>query len=274
MDVAPIPKAPLSAVLITRDAERQLERALAPLAFCSEILILDSGSRDRTRAIAAAHGAVWHEHDFEGYGPAKRRAVALASCDWVLSLDADEVLDEQAITALAGIDWAAADPRTCWSLRRRPFVGSREIRHGDWAPDWVVRVFNRRHHTVSADLVHESVTPTGPLRRLDGSLLHFTAADLAAVFRPDYYRLKAVVYRQRGRRAGAPVLALRAAVAFVRSYLVRAGFLDGRAGVVVAVAAAANAVTGLALAASETASVPGPADVDRRPAPEGGRDPR
>ena len=105
MDVAPIQKAPLSAVLITRDAERHLERVLAPLSFCSEILILDSGSRDRTRAIAAAHGAVWHEHDFEGYGPAKRRAVALASCDWVLSLDADEVLDEQAITALAGIDW-------------------------------------------------------------------------------------------------------------------------------------------------------------------------
>ncbi len=274
MDVAPIPKAPLSAVLITRDAERHLERALAPLSFCSEILILDSGSRDRTRAIAAAQGAVWHEHAFEGYGPAKRRAVALASCDWVLSLDADEVLDERATTALAGIDWAAADPRQCWSLRRRPFVGSREIRHGDWAPDWVVRVFNRQHHTVSPSLVHESVTPTGPVRRLDGSLLHFTAADLAAVFRPDYYRLKAAVYRQRGRRAGEPVLALRAAAAFLRSYLLRAGFLDGSAGVVVAVAAAANAVTGLALAATELASVPGPADDGHRPSPEGGGDPR
>jgi hypothetical protein len=102
----------------------------------------------------------------------------------------------------------------------------------------VVRVFNRRHHAVSADPVHESVRPTGPVRRLDGSLLHFTAVDLAEVFRPDYYRLKAVVYRQRSRRAGAPVLALRAAGAFLRSYLLRAGFLDGSAGVVVAVAAA------------------------------------
>jgi glycosyltransferase involved in cell wall biosynthesis len=274
MNPAPTRKVPLSAVLITRDAERHLECALAPLSFCSEILILDSGSRDRTRAIAAAQGAVWHEHAFEGYGPAKRRAVALASCDWVLSLDADEVLDERATTALAGIDWAAADPRTCWSLRRRPFVGSCEIRHGDWAPDWVVRVFNRQHHTVSPSLVHESVTPTGPVHRLDGSLLHFTAADLAAVFRPDYYRLKAAVYRQRGRRAGEPVLALRAAAAFLRSYLLRAGFLDGSAGVVVAVAAAANAVTGLALAATEPASVPGPADDGLWPSPEGGGDPR
>jgi glycosyltransferase involved in cell wall biosynthesis len=258
MNPAPTSKIPLSAVLITRDAERHLERVLAALASCAEILILDSGSRDRTREIAAAHGAVWHEHAFEGYGPAKRRAIALARHDWVLSLDADEVLDERAAAALAAVDWGAADPRQCWSLRRRPFIGDREIRHGDWAPDRVVRVFNRRHHEVSADAVHESVRPTGPVRRLDGSLLHFTAADLAAVFRPDYYRLKAEVYRQRGRRAGAPRLALRAAGAFLRSYLLRAGFLDGSAGVVVAVAAAANAVTGLALAAAGLGPDPQP----------------
>ena len=247
---APV-KIPVSAVLITGDAERHLERVLAPLACCAEILILDSGSCDRTREIAAAHGARWHEHPFEGYGPAKRRAVALAAFDWVLSIDADEVLDERAAAALAGIDWAAADPRSCWKLRRRPFIGSREIRHGDWAPDHVVRLFHRRHHEVSADMVHESVRPTGSVRRLDGSLLHFTARDLAAVFRPDYYRLKAAACRQRGRRASAPMLALRAAFAFVRSYLLRAGFLDGSAGVVVAVAAAANAVTGLALAGDD-----------------------
>ena len=244
-------KIPVSAVLITRDAERHLERVLAPLSCCAETLILDSGSCDRTREIATAHGARWHEHPFEGYGPAKRRAVALAAFDWVLSIDADEVLDDRAAAALAGIDWAAADPQTCWSLRRRPFIGSREIRHGDWAPDHVIRVFNRRHHEVSADPVHESVRPSGPVRRLDGSLLHFTAGDLAAVFRPDYYRLKAAACRQGGRRASAPVLALRAAFSFLRSYLLRAGFLDGSAGVVVAVAAAANAVTGLALAGDE-----------------------
>ena len=259
-------KIPVSAVLITRDAERHLERVLAPLSCCAEILILDSGSRDRTREIAAAHGARWHEHPFEGYGLAKRRAVALAAFDWVLLIDGDEVLDERAAAALAAVDWAAADPRQCWSLRRRPFIGDREIRHGDWAPDWVVRVFHRRHHEVSAEIVHEAVRPTGPVRRLDGSLLHYTAADLAAVFRPDYYRLKAAVYRRRGRRAGAPVLAVRAVGAFLRRYLLRAGFLDGAAGVVVAVAAAANAVTGLALAGAGTGAEPLPASgVEQRP---------
>jgi glycosyltransferase involved in cell wall biosynthesis len=263
MNAAAPVKIPVSAVLITGDAERHLERVLAALSCCAEILILDSGSRDRTREIAAAHGVRWHEHPFEGYGPQKRRAVALAASDWVLSIDADEVLDERAAAALAGIDWAAADPRTCWELRRRPFIGSREVRHGDWAPDHVVRIFNRRHHEVSADLVHESVRPSGPVRRLDGSLLHFTAEDLAAVFRPDYYRLKAAACRQHGRRASAPVLALRALFAFLRSYLLRAGFLDGSAGVVVAVAAAANAVTGLALAGDDGAAGPSRLDVCR-----------
>jgi len=247
-------KIPLSAVLITRDAERFLGRVLAPLGICEEILVLDSGSSDRTREIATAHGAVWHEQPFEGYGPQKRRAVELASHDWVLSVDADEILDDRAVAALASVDWPEVDPLTCWMIRRRPFVGDREIRHGDWAPDWVVRVFNRRQHSLSAAVVHESVRPTGPVRRLNGSLIHLTAADLADVFRPDYYRLKAAMYRERKRRASSSLLALRAVGAFLRSYLLRAGFLDGNAGVVVAVAAAANAVTGLALASVRSGS--------------------
>lgn len=244
-------KVPLSAVLITRDAERHLDRVLAPLAVCEEILILDSGSQDRTREIAEGYGAIWREHPFDGYGPQKRRAVALASHDWVLSVDADEILDERAAAALAAVDWSRQDTGTCWGIRRRPFIGAREIRHGDWAPDRVVRIFHRRHHNLSPEVVHESVRPTGPVRRLEGSLIHLTADDLADVFRPDYYRLKAVLYRQSGRQASSPVLAARAVGAFLRSYLLRAGFLDGSAGVVVAVAAAANAVTGLALASQE-----------------------
>jgi glycosyltransferase involved in cell wall biosynthesis len=146
---APV-KIPVSAVLITRDAARHLERVLAPLSCCAEILILDSGSRDRTREIAAAHGARWHEHPFEGYGPAKRRAVALAAFDWVLSIDADEVLDERSAAALG----RRLGRRTPAPAGAAPpaFIGSRGSGTVT-GPDWVVRVFNRRHHEVSADPV-------------------------------------------------------------------------------------------------------------------------
>lgn len=247
-------KVPVSAVLITRDAEQHLESVLQPLALCAEVVILDSGSQDNTREIARAAGVRWHEHPFDGYGPQKRRAVALATSDWVLSVDADEVLDGRAARAIQTIDWSRQDAAVCWRIRRRPFIGSREIRHGHWVPDLVVRLFNRSRHGFSSDLVHESVRPSGPVHTLAGSLLHFSYQDLAEVYRADYHRLKAELYRRRGRRATAAQLTLRAAAAFLRSYLLRRGFLDGPAGVVVALAGAASAVTGLAMASDSSTS--------------------
>lgn len=243
---------PVSAVLITFQAERCLDRVLDALRVCDEILVLDSGSDDRTRDIAAAHRVVWHEHPFDGFGPQKRRAIALAGHDWVLSIDADEVLDPEAQDALRELEWPALDPADCWRLRRRPFIGAREIRHGHWVPDRVVRLFNRRVHGFSAAPVHESVTPTGPVHDLAGSLLHFSYPDLAALFRADYHRAKAARYRAQGRSAGQGQLVVRAAAVFLRSYLLRRGFLDGPTGVVVALAAAVSAVTGLAMASDES----------------------
>jgi glycosyltransferase involved in cell wall biosynthesis len=242
---------PVSAVLITKDAERHLDRVLAPLAVCAEIVVLDSGSADRTREIAEAHDAVWHEHPFDGFGSQKRRAVALARNDWIVALDADEVLDKQAIDHISATRWAEQDPATCWRIRRRPFIGDREIRHGHWVPDHVVRIFNRSRNNFSDAVLHESVHPAGPVRTLPGSLLHYSYADLAELFRPDYFRLKAGIFRDRGRRAGGGEIALRATAAFLNSYLLRRGFLDGGAGLVVALAGAAHASVGLALASDD-----------------------
>jgi glycosyltransferase involved in cell wall biosynthesis len=242
----------VSAVVITRDAERHLETVLRPLSICAEVVILDSGSTDRTREIAEAAGARWHEHPFDGYGPQKRRAVDLAANDWVLSIDGDEVLDEVAAAGVAAIDWSRQDAAACWRIRRRPFIGTREIRHGHWVPDFVLRLFNRTRHSFTSDLVHESVRPRGPIHTLPGSLLHYSYEDLADLYRADYHRLKADLYRSRGRRASGASLAIRAAAAFLRSYLLRRGFLDGPAGVAVALAGAVGAVTGLAMASDNS----------------------
>jgi glycosyltransferase involved in cell wall biosynthesis len=246
----------VSAVLITKDAERHLDRVLEPLAVCAEIVVLDSGSSDRTHEIAEAHGALWHEHPFDGFGPQKRRAVGLANHDWIVAVDADEVLDGEAAGHMWSIRWAEQDYATCWKIRRRPFIGDREIRHGHWVPDHVVRVFNRTRNNFSNVPLHESVSPTGPVKLLPGSLLHFSYADLAELFRADYFRLKAKVFRARGRRAGGGEIALRAMAAFLKSYLLRRGFLDGGAGVAVALAGAAHASVGLALASEGGADDP------------------
>jgi glycosyltransferase involved in cell wall biosynthesis len=249
MGTAPTRRAEgLSAVLITRDAEEHLDRVLRSLNVCGEIVILDSGSIDRTREIAAAHGARWYERPFSGYGPQKQLAVSLAVNDWILAVDADEILDAEATSALCGVPWSRQDPAACWRINRRPFIGRREIRHTHWVPDRVVRIFNRGCHAFSDVAVHESIVPTGPLYDLPGSCLHYSYRDLGEVFRMDYHRLKSISYRAAGRRASGPQLAIRAAWRFFYSYVVRRGVLDGRAGVVIALAGSVNAVMGLALA--------------------------
>lgn len=242
---------PVSAVLITLDAEAHLHRVLEPLRMCEEIVILDSGSADRTRQIAASHGARWRFHPFDGYGLQKRRAVALAEHDWILSIDADEVLDRRAASAIAAIDWAEADATTCWRIRRRPFLGDREIRWGHIANERPVRLFNRRETDVSPALVHESVIPTDDDRLLPGSILHYTYADLSDTIRLDYHRLKAFRYRAAGRTVGPALLILRAAWSAFHSYVLRAGVLEGRAGVILALSAAVNAAMGIALASEQ-----------------------
>jgi hypothetical protein len=111
-------------------------------------------------------------------------------------------------------------------------------------------------HTFSDDAVHEAVRPTGPLLTLPGSLLHFGYADLSDIIRLKYHRLKAVAYHAKGRRANSATLVLRAAWAFFHSYVLKQGFRDRQAGVVVALSAALNAVLGLAQASWKNPEAP------------------
>ena len=136
------PPVSISAVVITRNAAARLADVLAAVDCCAERLVLDSGSTDDTLAIARAAGARVAEQPFLGYGPQKRRAVELATHDWILSVDADEVLDAEAREAVRTAD--LADPTACYAFRRRTFVGDREVRHGAWRDDRVLRLFNRR----------------------------------------------------------------------------------------------------------------------------------
>jgi glycosyltransferase involved in cell wall biosynthesis len=225
----------LSAVVITRDAGRHLADTLASLAFCTERLVLDSGSTDDTLAIAHAAGARVEHQPFLGYGPQKRRAVDLAAHDWILSLDADETLDEEATTAIQALD--LADPRACYAFRRRTFVGQREVRHGPWGGETVVRLFHRRHAEFSPLLVHEQVeAPTAP-RLLPGSILHHSFTDCADVIARSvhYARLKAGIMRAKGQRVSPWTLPARGASNFLKSYVLQGGWRDGPVGFVIAI---------------------------------------
>lgn len=237
---------PISAVLITLNAELHLDKVLDALHGLDEIVILDSGSTDRTKEIAQRHGVVWQVRPFDGYGPQKQAACALAKNDWIFSVDADEVLDAQAQAALKTL--ALDDSSMVWEICRRNFIGNREIRHGALGNDFPIRLFNRTVHTINSNRIHESVEPQGPVSRLPGSMLHYTYRNLTEVFRPKFLLAKAVSAHEVQRRSSGPALAFRAAWSFGKSYILQRGFLDGPAGVGVALGAAASSALGLAMA--------------------------
>jgi len=249
-------KLKVSAVLIVKNGERHLDRVLSAVGFCDEILVLDSGSTDRTLEICATHNVRVEHQPFLGYGPQKRRAVELAKHDWVLVIDDDEILDYEAATTIQVLEYA--DSSRAWRIRRRNYIGDREIRFTHWTPDHSVRLFNRTQAGFTEALIHESVEASGPVLTLQGSLHHYSYVDHGDVFVRcvTYARAKAVRYRDQGRRASPVQLIFRACWGFLHSYVLKQGFRDGIAGVVVAMSSALTAVLGLALAGQSEGDPP------------------
>ena len=130
-------------MILIRNAAALLPKVLASLAWADDIVVVDSLSTDHTVAIAKEAGAQVVEQEFLGFGLQKRLAVATAKHDWVLNIDADEILDAEAQRAIQALPLADMDPKRCFCIRRRTFIGQREIRYGAWNPDWSLRLFNR-----------------------------------------------------------------------------------------------------------------------------------
>lgn len=224
--------APLSAVLITLNAATQLEACLRSLAFCDEIVIVDSGSHDGTLDIAEQYGAKVIHSEWLGFGPQKQFAVTQAKHDWVLCIDADERVSET-LAASIGAALAQAEFHTFRFARCNRFLG-RYLRHGEGYPDWSLRLFHRRYARWSDDAVHEKVLTTAPCGTLRGDLLHDSAESLDHYLSKQnrYTTLAAQEALARGKRASASKLLLSPLLRFIKFYFLRLGFLDGLPGLV------------------------------------------
>jgi hypothetical protein len=231
---------PLSLVIITRDAAHELADCLASAAFAAETIVVDSGSRDDTAALAVRLGARVIEHAWEGFGPQKNFAVAQARHDWVLCLDADERVTPDLAAAIREQFASGPPARVAYRepaaaafriARRNRFLG-RWLAHGEGYPDWNVRLFDRRRARWSDDLVHEKVVADGPVGELRGDLLHASAESIDAYIAKQnrYTTMQAAAMHARGERAGAALLVLSPIARFLRFYVLRLGFLDGAAG--------------------------------------------
>ncbi|HET9551483.1 MAG TPA: glycosyltransferase family 2 protein [Anaeromyxobacteraceae bacterium] len=230
----------LSAVLITLDEEQDIGRALDAVAFADEIVVVDSGSTDRTVQICQARGARVLSRPFDGFGPQKRYAVAQASNDWVLCVDADEVVTPELAAAIRALLGAGEPPLAAYEFSFLTYLMGSPLAHGATARKAHVRLFDRRRARWTDARVHESVEADGPVGRLRGQVHHHTARDLSDFIRKlDAYTTEAAqAIHARGERRSPLATALTGAFHFLRLWILRGNFLNGAPGLAFSMLAA------------------------------------
>jgi glycosyltransferase involved in cell wall biosynthesis len=225
----------ITATIITRDEERNIARAIESLRCADEVLIVDSGSVDRTVELAGNLGARVIEANWRGFSAQKNWAAEQASNDWILSLDADEALSE----ALEAEIWnlKKTGPRDdAYTMPRLARYLGRWILHSGWYPDRKIRLYRRDRASFVGSFVHESVEVRGSVGNLQNNLLHYTCDSLSEhVKTVDRYTTLAA-QELAARKVRIPVSRIIAdpAWTFVRTYFLQRGFLDGPEGLTIA----------------------------------------
>jgi glycosyltransferase involved in cell wall biosynthesis len=232
---------PISATVITYNEEKNIEEALQSLSWAGEIVVVDSGSTDATLEICRRFTDRVFHREWTGYVDQKNFAVAQARHDWIFSLDADErpgpeLRAEIRELALKGLRSPG------YYIPRVVFFMERWLRHGDWYPDYQLRLFDRNCGRWDGGRVHESVKTSGKPEYLHGEIQHFTYRSLSEyLVRLDTYSsLAAHDYQQRGRSATLSRLLGNPLAAFVKGYFIKRGFLDGTPGFAAAVMGAVS----------------------------------
>jgi len=237
---------PISIVVITYNEETNIGRCLQSVQWADDIVVVDSGSTDRTCDIAAEHGARINYNDWSGFGEQKRFATAAAKYDWVLNIDADEWLSRD---LSLNIQQAIQEKPThhVYHIRRRHYFMGKLLRHGISYPDNVKRLYNRKHANWNRNPVHESVcyTDNSHTRKtgvITGDMLHESAPTLGRYIEKmnSYTDIQASERHTQGKQANALQLISLPIWQFLRGYMFKLGFLDGIPGLVHNVLAAMN----------------------------------
>jgi glycosyltransferase involved in cell wall biosynthesis len=226
---------PITATIITFNEETRIVECLASLACCDEVIVVDSGSTDKTRERAEARGARVVERPWQGYSKQKNFAAAQARNDWILSIDADERLSIELANEI--VAWKKMEPSApAFSMPRRVFYLGRWIKHSGWYPDRKTRLYNRRFSRWEGDFVHESMKVDGSVKPLRGDLLHFPYRDWNdhVVRLTRYSELASKAARSAGCRGSIGRLIFSPPLSFIKSFFLRVGFLDGWRGLAIA----------------------------------------
>lgn len=220
----------LTVIIITKNEAANIRACIESVAWADEIIVVDSGSSDGTAEICRELGAKVFVHDWPGFGAQKNRALSHATHEWMFSLDADERVTPELKAQLIR---AMADDRAdgFFVPRLSQFCG-KFIRHCGWYPDYVLRLFKKDKARFSDDIVHERVMLAGSTGKLTSPLLHYSYLTEADVRRKtEQYAAAGAAQMLKKGKAASPVDApIRAGWAFIRTFFLRLGFLDGVAG--------------------------------------------
>jgi glycosyltransferase involved in cell wall biosynthesis len=237
----------ISATIITFNEEANIREACESLTWADEIIVVDSGSTDKTRDVAKACGAHVIEKDWPGFATQKQFATEQALHDWVFSLDADERVSEELIASIGEVrELDGSQLADGYRIARRSYYQGRWIKGGGWYPDWQLRLFRKSRGHWDPRHIHESVKMDSEARteKLSGDILHYSVRDSAHHHRmigERYAPLAAQQMFEEGRRTSHIKIATAAPAAFLRSYLLKGGFRDGLAGISIASFAAHHA---------------------------------
>ena len=238
----------LTVAVITKNEAANLKACLNSIeGLDARIVIIDSGSTDDTQAIAEHFGADFQVYaDWPGFGPQRNRAHNHVTTEWVLWLDADERLTAELRHSIRdAVKNTAADGKTVFEFNRLSSAFGAFIRHCGWHPDWVVRLYPAAHVRYSEDLVHEKVlVPTGAaIRKLNGDCLHYTYASLEQFLNKQnlYSKIWAEQRAAQGKTAGLGSALIHGWARFIKMYVMKAGFLDGKYGLLLSILSAQSA---------------------------------
>jgi len=223
----------ISVVIVCRNGAKVIEETIKSFAgLTDDVLVYDNGSTDGTQEIVKETGAKLFEGAWEGFGKTKNKANALAKHDWILSLDADEAIDEELKKNLLDLD--LSDEIRVYEIRFKNFLGNKWLRFGEWGNDKHIRLFNRQKVKWNDAEVHESLILPRETKivSVKGNVLHKTASDIDEYKQKmiKYAELNAEKYFKLGKRATIFKMVFSAIFSFIKNYFFKLGFLDGAAG--------------------------------------------
>lgn len=232
-------KLPVSVVVITKNEEKDIKDCLLSASFASDILVVDSGSTDKTVEIATNLGARVLHREWDGFGPQKNWAVTQALNDWVLCLDADERVSKELLQELLQ-GFSNLNAQTLYKIPRVSLYLGQWIWHGGWFPDFQGRLFNRHYFQWDFEPIHEKVLGSGPQKPLSSPIEHHVFESVTDHLQTNlrYSKLLSKKDDQSGRLFFKFLLVYKPFVKFIECYFLKQGFRDGWAGFIIAINAA------------------------------------